>query len=210
MPSTDWRLKGQWLKNCNCNFGCPCDFDAPPTHGTCYGIVAMNVTEGHYGTVDLDGAHFVLIMSFPGPIYEGNGTLQVVIEQRASVAQRGALLAIVSGKDSAAGTVFDVWSAFITTTHEPVFAPIDFDFNIDGRTAYVLVPGIVESTSQPILNPVTGAAHRARIQLPDGLEYHEGEIANAATRGLGRIRFDIESGHSTLALVEHTGEGLVA
>ena len=29
MATAKWRLKGKWLKNCNCNPGCPCDFWAP-------------------------------------------------------------------------------------------------------------------------------------------------------------------------------------
>ena len=41
MPQTEWRLKGDWIKNCNCAFGCPCDFNARPTHGNCQGLVGM-------------------------------------------------------------------------------------------------------------------------------------------------------------------------
>ncbi len=37
-----WRLKGKWIKNCNCAAGCPCDFRAPPTHGGCEGMLAMS------------------------------------------------------------------------------------------------------------------------------------------------------------------------
>ena len=40
MPQTDWRLSGEWIKNCNCAFGCPCDFNAPPTKGYCKGFSA--------------------------------------------------------------------------------------------------------------------------------------------------------------------------
>jgi hypothetical protein len=206
----DWRLKGQWLKNCNCDFGCPCDFDAPPTNGECVGMMAMKVIEGHRGRVRLDGLCFVLVLSFPGPLHEGNGTMQIVIDEDAGVAQREALRAILSGEEAEPGTLFHNLNTFVRTAHKPVFAHIDFDFNLDHRTAYVIVPGIVESTSQPILNRVTGAARRIRVQLAEGLEYLDGEVANAATRGLGKIRFDIEAGHGTLALVEHTPRGLAA
>ena len=210
MPSADWRLKGQWLRNCNCSFGCPCDFDAPPTNGNCVGIMAMKILQGHYGKVRLDGLHFVLVLSFPGPLHEGNGTMQTVIDKDAGVAQRAALRTILSGAEAEPGTLFNILNTFVRTAHDSVFAHIDFDFNLDGRTAYVIVPGIVESKSQPILNRVTGAARRIRVQLADNFEYLEGEVANAATRGLGKIRFDIEVGHGTLALVEHTPRGLAA
>lgn len=210
MPSADWRLKGQWLKNCNCDFGCPCDFDAPPTNGDCVGIMAMKILEGHHGKVRLDGLCFVLVLSFPGPLHEGDGIMQTVIDEDAGVAQREALRAILSGAEAEPGTLFNILNTFVRTAHGPVFAHIDFDFNLDARTAYVIVPGIIESKSQPILNRVTSAARRIRVQFADGIEYLEGEVANAATRGLGKIRFDIEAGHGTLALVERTPRGLTA
>ena len=42
MPLTEWRLKGDWIKNCNCAFGCPCDFNARPTNGNCTGLVGTS------------------------------------------------------------------------------------------------------------------------------------------------------------------------
>src|SRR5947208_3065390 len=79
MAGIDWRLSGEWVKNCNCAFGCPCDFNARPTHGTCKGLVGMHVKQGHFGSVSLDGVKFVGVVDFPGPLHEGNGTLQAII-----------------------------------------------------------------------------------------------------------------------------------
>src|SRR5437763_958694 len=39
--ATDWYMEGPWIKNCNCDPGCPCDFNANPTEGFCEGLVAM-------------------------------------------------------------------------------------------------------------------------------------------------------------------------
>ena len=58
MPQTDWRLSGEWIKNCNCAFGCPCDFNAPPTKGYCKGFLGMHILDGHFGNVRLDGLSF--------------------------------------------------------------------------------------------------------------------------------------------------------
>jgi hypothetical protein len=27
---TDWHIDGEWFKNCNCDPGCPCDFNQRP------------------------------------------------------------------------------------------------------------------------------------------------------------------------------------
>ena len=42
----DWLLEGEWFKNCNCDPGCPCDFNQAPTHPNCEGMVAMRITSG--------------------------------------------------------------------------------------------------------------------------------------------------------------------
>jgi hypothetical protein len=36
----DWRLEGPYMKNCNCDPGCPCDFNADPTHHACEGVAS--------------------------------------------------------------------------------------------------------------------------------------------------------------------------
>ena len=103
MPQTDWRLKGDWIKNCNCAFGCPCDFNARPTHGNCQGLVGMRVESGHFGSTKLDGLSFFLVVDFPGPLHEGNGTVQAIIDQQSTAEQRDALFQILSGKHAAEG-----------------------------------------------------------------------------------------------------------
>src|SRR5947207_13727351 len=90
MPQTDWRLSGEWIKNCNCAFGCPCDFNARPTNGTCKGVVGMHIRQGHFGDVRLDGLNFAVTVDFPGPLHEGNGTNQAIIDERATPEQREA------------------------------------------------------------------------------------------------------------------------
>ena len=64
--ATDWYMEGPWIKNCNCDPGCPCDFNANPTHGHCQGIVAMKIEKGHFGDVDLSGLAWGGVASWPG------------------------------------------------------------------------------------------------------------------------------------------------
>ena len=54
MATSDWRLEGEWIKNCSCAFGCPCDFNALPTQGFCKGILGMRITKGHFEGTRLD------------------------------------------------------------------------------------------------------------------------------------------------------------
>ncbi len=209
MANVSWSMKGQHVKNCNCAFGCPCDFNAPPTHGPCEGMVGMHIEEGHFGDVRLDGLRWAATYHWPGPLHEGNGTLQVIIDERADEKQREALLTILSGQEQVEGTFFHILSLIVSNMLEPKSLPIDFDFDLNARTALVAVPGILETTSEPIKNPVTGAPHRIRVNMPEGFEYLEAEIASAMIKGTGDIKFDHASCHSSLAHVTLTESGLV-
>jgi hypothetical protein len=210
MALANWRLEGEWLKNCSCAFGCPCDFNAKPTQGYCKGFAGMRITKGSFEGTSLDGLTFFAVVSFPGALHEGNGQLQPIIEERASPAQREALFKIMSGQNSAEGTLFHILSMIVTKMHDPIFAPITFDFDKDGRTARLIIPGVLESEVEPIKNPVTGAPLRIRIVMPEGFEHIEGEVASSNIRSSGAIAFNTEGGHSTLAYVVQTPQGVAA
>ena len=210
MPSNKWRIKGEWIKSCGCAYGCPCDFNAPPTRGSCQGMVAMKIAEGHFGDVDLSGLGFAVIVDFPGPLHEGNGTAQPIVDERANAKQREALLTIMSGKEQVEGTIFHIFSLITSTVLDPLFLPIDFSFDMAKRRARLSIPGVLETESEPIKNPVTGAEHRIRVVMPEGFEHHEGEIASARyLKANGKINYSFQNSHSTLAQVEHTPKGLV-
>ncbi len=209
MAHVNWSMKGKHLKNCNCAFGCPCDFNARPTYGPCEGMVGMEIDEGHFGDVKLDGLRWAATYHWPGPLHEGNGTIQAIVDERADERQREALLTILSGQEQVEGTFFQIISMIVSTVLTPQFLPIDFEFDLDGRTARVAVPGILETTSEPIKNPVTGAPHRIRVDIPDGFEYREAEIASATIKGTGDIKFDSAGCHGSLADVTFTQSGVV-
>jgi hypothetical protein len=35
---TKWQTEVYYLDSCNCDWGCPCQFNAKPTHGNCEGV----------------------------------------------------------------------------------------------------------------------------------------------------------------------------
>ena len=55
MATVDWRMHGRYVKNCNCAFGCPCDFNARPTHDHCQGMFGLHIDQGNFGAVRLNG-----------------------------------------------------------------------------------------------------------------------------------------------------------
>ncbi len=202
-----WRLKGKYLKNCNCDPGCPCDFWANPTHHHCEGMLGMEVEEGHFGDIKLGGVKFAVTYHWPGPLHEGKGTVQPFVDEKTSPAQRDAILKILSGQ--AGNAWFEVVMSLVTTVLEPKFVPIEFQLDLAKGRARVTIPGILETVAEPIKNLATGGEHRIRVQMPEGMEYKVAETVKAVVnKGTGEIKFNCPGGHSSLAHVDQTHEGL--
>jgi hypothetical protein len=58
----------------------------------------FHVERGQYGTTKLDGLSFAVLLHTPGPMIQGNWTVGVVVDERASAPQREALTSIASGQ----------------------------------------------------------------------------------------------------------------
>lgn len=206
----DWMIRGPEIATCNCAYGCPCQFNALPTSGNCTAGVAMRIDTGHFGEVRLDGLHWAGVFAWPGPIHEGHGQAQPVVDERASPEQRQALLTIMSGQESKPGaTYFQVFSAMIDTVHEPLFKPIEFTADIDAATGRFKVDGVIDARAEPIRNPVTGEPHRPKLSLRNGFEFLAAEFASSTTRTQGAIALDWAGRHAHLTMIHITGEGVV-
>src|SRR5439155_26906310 len=104
--------EADYLQACNCDYGCPCEFEAPPTQGFCQGIGAWRINRGTYGDVSLDGLGFAGALKTPAAMHLGNGTLQVFVDEKATPQQREAILMIGSGK--AGGMPFEAFQMIFT------------------------------------------------------------------------------------------------
>lgn len=207
---TPWEIKAREFVNCNCDYGCPCQFNALPTHGSCEAIAGIQIDSGHYGDVDLSSLRIVTIFQWPGPIHEGNGKCQAIVDERANERQREALLNIISGEDTDPfATMFAVFATTVTKLFEPIIAPIDFEVDVDGRTGRLVVPGVVEMKGEPIRNPVTGAEHRARIDLPNGFEYTLAEMGSGTSRSSGNIALEMTNSYGQFAAIHLGNHGIV-
>ena len=211
MAMTEWRLQGFDFSSCNCAWGCPCQFMALPTTGRCMAVAGIEITRGHHGATVLNGLRFGGLFSWPGPIHEGNGEALPLVDLRATAAQRGALLKIMSGEDTEPGaTFFQVFSSMLTKVHEPQFVPIHFEIDVDAGTARFGVDGLVDASAEPIRNPMTGAPQRARLVLPQGFEFTEAEFASSSVKTMtSPIELQWSGRHAHLARLDITGKGVV-
>lgn len=210
MTDVRWTLKGREFVHCNCAYGCPCQFNALPTHGDCRAVAAIDIEEGHHGETRLDGLRIAVVLAWPGPIHEGSGEALPIVDERASPEQREALLRIMSGEDTVPGaTFFAVFATTYSKVHDPIFASIDFEVDVDGRNARLVVPGVIEARGEPIRNPVSGEEHRARINLPDGFEYDVAEIGRGWAETQAPLSISLADSHAQFARLHITESGVV-
>jgi len=210
MARVDWYIEGVEFGSCNCDYGCPCQFESRPTEGHCRGFEVIRIDNGHFGTLRLAGLSAALLYAWPGPIYEGNGEIQAIIDERANAEQRSALETVLYGGETDEGrTHWWVYRAMSSTVHPPIFKPIEFDVEIEARTARVVIPGLLEATGRPIRSPATGAEHRVRIDIPDGIEFEVAEIGSATTKTLASIALDLKDTYGQFNVLRHSGYGIV-
>lgn len=206
----DWRIDAVSFGNCNCDYGCPCQFELLPTEGHCRGFEVAQIERGHFGSVPLDGLRWALLYAWPGPIFEGKGTMQAVIDERAEEPQREALRTVLHGGETEeAKTHWWVFHAMSSVVHEPIVRAIDFEVDVEGRTAKVSIPGVLEASGRPIVSPATGEEHRVRIDIPGGIEFEVAEIGSASSRSPGPIELDLHDSYGQFNMIRHTGAGVV-
>jgi hypothetical protein len=172
---TKWILEADYFQACNCDYGCPCEFSAPPTPGFCEGIGAWKINKGIYGDVSLDGLGMGFIAHWPKAIHQGNGTACLFFDERANPKQREALLTIASGQ--AGGLPFEIIVTTFSKVLDPQFVPFQFNFN--GRNSSVKIGNAVSASSEPIKNPVTGEPESVRVEHGTGFIFKEAECVSS-------------------------------
>ena len=210
MAGTSWTIRALEFSNCNCSYGCPCQFNGLPTHGHCRAVVGFQIQSGHHGSTRLDGLKVAGMFIWPGPIHEGRGETALVIDKRADEAQRNALLLILSVQDTEPGaTIFNVFASTLEKVHEPIFSDIDFEIDVDRRRARLNVPEIIESRGEPILNPVTGAEHRVRIDSPNGFEFRLAEVGRGWSKTRTPMTIDLADSYGHFCELNLSQSGVV-
>ena len=184
---TKWVIEADYLQACNCDFGCPCEFSAPPTLGYCQGMGAWRINRGRYGEVSLDGLGFGFAAHWPKAIHEGNGTVCLFFDERATPPQREALMNIASGQ--AGGLPFEIIVTTFSKILEPRYVPFQFHFN--GRNSSVKIGEFVTAVTAPIKNPVTGEPESVRLEHATGFIFKSAEAVSGeeCRVAVGELKF---------------------
>ena len=184
-----------------------------PTDGTCRGFEVLRIDKGHFEDLDLSGLKIALFYAWPGLISEGKGELQAVIDEKANAEQRAALETILHGKETQeAATHWWVFSAMSDTIHPTLYKPIEFEVDMAAVTARVSIPGVLESTGDPIRPDHTeDSVHRAQIVIPRGIEFQVAEMGSASTKtgDESAVELNLTDSYGQWNELRHSGTGIV-
>ena len=166
----------------------------------------MRIREGHFGDVDMAGVKWGGIVSWPGALHEGNGEVQPFIDASASPEQMNAVAEIASGKHG--DTFMEVFAFICPTVHEPLIAPVDFEFDMERRSGRLRVGDAVVSDMETLRGIDPPDPYRVVVSIPGGMEYtgpgHQAETALAKRISVqGPVSFEVTDGHSSMAYVQH-------
>lgn len=181
-----WHLAGTVLVSCNCDWGCPCNFNARPTKGKCEGGWTWHIERGAVDAVTLDGLNLSVYANWPGAIHEGHGEALILVDERADASQRAALETLLSGK---VGGPWGVLAWTWPTIHGP--RPVAYDLKFDGVRSQARLGDAVAIACGPIRNPVTGAESHPGVMLPQGIVFKRGDLGVTTTfRVTGGVEYD--------------------
>jgi hypothetical protein len=197
----DWTLRGTVVVACNCDYGCPCNFNALPTHGKCEGGWTWHVEEGRIGETSLDGLNFTVVVNWPGAIHEGNGSAVILVDERADDSQREAIATLVSGD---VGGPWGVLAWTWPTIDGP--HPVPYSVDVDGIATRVEAGELLLVESEPIRNPVTGAEVHPGAVLPEGIIFKRGDFGSAKVNRMRHaVGWDWERTYTAVAPFEYAG-----
>jgi hypothetical protein len=182
-----WRMNGEVLIACNCDWGCPCNFNARPSKGFCQGGWIWMVEDGQVDDVSVGGLGLAVFAKWPGAIHEGGGRATSYVDSRADAAQRSALARVLAGE------IGGPWGIFSKTYQLAPPVSARFDVRLAQHDSRATIGDVVELELTKMRNPVTHAEAHPEVLLPEGLVVKRGGLAASA---VFRVKDELALDHS--------------
>jgi hypothetical protein len=145
MATTPWQLSGRYFETCSCDYLCPCissNLAATPSKGSCTFALVFHVDQGRYGSTTLDDLNFAVIGYTPGAMVDGNWSIGLITDDRATGEQQQALTAIAGGQ---AGGPMERVGPLVGSFLGAEARPIQFQQN--GMSWSVSIPGVLDQAA---------------------------------------------------------------
>ncbi len=183
MAEAKWRISGEYMESCNCDYLCPCIYTNPQgeaTHEHCYALMAFRIDQGQCGDVDLAGLKFALVIRSGRVMADGGWVFANVVDESADADQRTALASILAGE--AGGIPGMIRDNLVSDFRGVAYKAIEFVE--DGLKRAVNIPGVLSYE-------IEGVASRNG----NGMPYYIDNTGHPANTRLALAR----SNHTSLA-----------
>ena len=142
---TIYDLQGTLLEACSCGVLCPCWIGEDPDGGECFAANAYKFERGEIEGVDVSGLSIINVVHIPGNVLRpGSWKLVMLVDARASDAQRDALVAAYGGKlGGPLGDLAGLVGEVIAVRQVPI------THKVDGGRGTLNVEGILHAEMEP-------------------------------------------------------------
>jgi hypothetical protein len=174
-------------------------------------VLRRQVIEGHFNDTLLAGLKWACLYRWPGEIADGNGKMQIVIDERADAAQRVAMETIISGEACVPlSNHYSIFASLCTEVCETLFLPINLEANAELRTAKADIPGVLKTSCRPIMNEFSGEPFHIALARPSGnFEFIYAEIGVGTTTVTGEMAMTFEESYAHFYIHHHNQDGII-
>jgi hypothetical protein len=181
MNDSAWKISGQYIESCNCDYLCPCLYTNPQaevTYDHCTALLVFRIDEGESGGVGLSGLKFALVVKSGKVMSTGGWVFGVIVDEAADEKQREALTSIASGE--AGGPPGMIRQNLVGDFRGVEYLPIEFNMNDHERSVIIAdklrfaIKGVLSRLGNGEPYYVDNAGHPAstRLALAQSEETH--------------------------------------
>ena len=196
-----YQLEGRLLEVCTCNVLCPCWVGEDPDGGTCDGTLAWHIDKGTISGVDVSGHTIAILCHIPGNILKGNWNVRIYVDDKASSAQKDALVSVWTGK--LGGPVADL-AKLVGRVDSIEQAPVTFE--VQGVKGTLKVGQAIEAGLEPFKGS-TGketALHDTIFTTIPGSPAYVGKASHYRANAPG-FKIDLESHNAVSGKFQFAG-----
>jgi hypothetical protein len=189
-----YQVEGRLLEVCTCNVVCPCWLGEDPDNGVCEGLLVWAVDKNTVNGTDVSGRVLAILAHIPGNILKGNWKVRVYVDDKASAAQKDALLGVWTGK--LGGPIADL-AKLVGQVLSVEQAPITF--NVKDANATLKIGPSIEANISPVrgASGVPTAVHDAVFSTIPGSPAYVGKASQLRV-SVPNFQIDVK-GHSAVS-----------
>ena len=170
-----------------------------------------HIEEGNFNDTSLDGLNWAVLMYWPGEVAEGNGTQQVIIDERADPTQREA-----TAKDPSRRVDRPRSDAFLRVQRHDVDRachalradrPVDRCRCANGQPHDRRASRVAWDADPQSFQPAS--TNKSRINTPDGPHYIYAEMGNGNTTARAGIELDLKDSYGQFNVLHMNQDGLI-